>query len=371
MMDQFEPVFVYVKVGEPTKNGDVVKYSIVSQKVTEDESTATVVRQYEDFEWLHHCMVTQNNLEGVIVPPLPPKPLVDPKITEKQTKEKLGSDTKLLKGDEYEKDSRNLEKYLKLVVTHSAFGTDATLDKFLRETEPPCRTNVKKGFFNKVTSAVNEVRKGGHKDVDEHFVKEKDWLNEYSIHIKSSATTFSKTVSNQEKLAQGYLHLATALNLGGTLYDEDDENGQTIHRLSVQLSEAYEDAKHGLLVDCANDELTMGHQLDLYARFVDAEKEMLFRRLCRLIEYEDANRAVEKAKPQKRPAAEEVQVAAEKTYQDCTEKSKKELKSFHHDRVLALQDGLVRFADAKVKTARDTFALLAKSLSSLKQIQLP
>lgn len=46
----------------------------------------------------------------------------------------------------------------------------------------------------------------------------------------------------------------------------------------------------------------MGFQLDLHARYMDSVKDMLFRRTCLLVDYEDANRALEKAKPAKRKA---------------------------------------------------------------------
>ncbi len=32
---------------------------------TEEETT--VIRQYEDFEYLHHCLLTQHNINGLIV----------------------------------------------------------------------------------------------------------------------------------------------------------------------------------------------------------------------------------------------------------------------------------------------------------------
>ena len=43
-------------------------------------------------------------------------------------------------------------------------------------------------------------------------------------------------------------------------------------------------------------------------------------------------------------------------------------RTFNRQRVLMMQEGLTMYADAKVKTARDTYALLAKSLADLKKM---
>ena len=45
-----------------------------------------------------------------------------------------------------------------------------------------------------------------------------------------------------------------------------------------------------------------------------------------------------------------------------------QIQNFNRQRVLMMQEGLVMYADAKVKTARDTYALLAKSLATFKKM---
>ena len=45
-----------------------------------------------------------------------------------------------------------------------------------------------------------------------------------------------------------------------------------------------------------------------------------------------------------------------------------QIQNFNRQRVLMMQEGLVMLADAKVKTARDTYALLAKSLATFKKM---
>ena len=61
----FEPVYA-VTVTEPVKNGDIVRYSVRTTKQT-DETEFSVTRHYHDFEYLHHCLLTENPNDGIIV----------------------------------------------------------------------------------------------------------------------------------------------------------------------------------------------------------------------------------------------------------------------------------------------------------------
>jgi len=59
------PVYA-VTVTDPVKNGDVIQYTVKTTKLS-DGSELTVVRDYHDFEYLHHCLMTQNPNDGIIV----------------------------------------------------------------------------------------------------------------------------------------------------------------------------------------------------------------------------------------------------------------------------------------------------------------
>ena len=45
-----------------------------------------------------------------------------------------------------------------------------------------------------------------------------------------------------------------------------------------------------------------------------------------------------------------------------------QIQNFNRQRILMMQEGLTMYADAKVKTARDTYSLLAKSLADFKKM---
>jgi len=63
----FQPLYG-VTVGEPVKNGDITEYTVRTSRLADDDTdVVTVVRQFDDFEYLHHCLQAQNPNDGIIV----------------------------------------------------------------------------------------------------------------------------------------------------------------------------------------------------------------------------------------------------------------------------------------------------------------
>lgn len=55
-----------------------------------------------------------------------------------------------------------------------------------------------------------------------------------------------------------------------------------------------------------NDRSTMYKHLDFWFKYLINEREMLFSRTCLLIDYENANRSLDRAKPNKRQSVSEL-----------------------------------------------------------------
>lgn len=362
----YEPFrFKYaVKVTEPIKDGESVHYTVKTTR-TSDSADFSVRREYEDFEYLHHCLTTQNKIDGIIMPPLPPKPVLEPKETEMKSKQ-AGSASKVLIGDEFHKDCHALEMYLKLVLSHPTTGESACLEAFLIHKEAPVRAKAKLGFLNKIVSGVWESRKVNHTDIDEFFQKERDAATIYAAAVHDASNSFNKMVYSQQRISNAYAHLSTTLSLFNV--HSESQFGSDGNKILVKFAEAVDDAKHGSDVDMSNDENTLGFHLDLYSRYAESVKEMLNRRTCLLVNYEDSNKLLDKAKPAKKAAAEEAKALAEKAFEECSEVARIELAAFKRQRLLAFQEALRQHTEAKIKTARDTYTLLAKSLVCFKQM---
>ncbi|UYV79582.1 CERK [Cordylochernes scorpioides] len=357
--EPFEPRFLVKLPGEVTKDGSVVKYTINSTKVggLEDGQDYVVEREYADFEWLEHCLLTSVSLHGLIVPPLPPRPPITSEMAEAQSKKQFGKNTQLLLGDDFHRDCRQLEQYLRLLLSHHILGKDPALEHFLTVPQAPPRTKVKKSLLRKITEGI-ENRKGSHKDCEEFFQKERDWVTKYGTSMKETS---------EVELCTAIGHLATAFTLstGG-----EDDSSKTCLKICTLFSVALEDIRHSLQIVNYNDESTLGDYCNLYARYLEMEKEMLLQRTCLLVDYETANKALDRAKPNKLEAAQQAKLAAEKAFEDCSDVARQEIKRFHRRRVRTFQEHLEKFAESKVRTSRDLYAMLTHSLGRLKTFDI-
>ncbi|XP_071810381.1 sorting nexin-6-like isoform X2 [Asterias amurensis] len=361
----FDPWY-HVRVTGATKNGESVNFDIETKKLEESGKETTVQRVYEDFEWLQHCLATDSDVGGVIMPPLPARPIASPADAAARSKKELGTDEKI-KGDEFHKDCRTLEKYLQQVVRHCILGKNISLAKFLTETQPPVRAKLKKSLLTNFSKAVGEVRKGGHQDVDEYFQKERATVNDLVKLMKEASDNFNNMLNHEERLASSLNHLSTSLCLASTA--AEDGPSSDINKMQLHLAKAVEHYSHGIDVFVTNDEKTLGFCLDHYARYLESEKAMLYGRTCKLVEFENASKALEKAKPLKREAAEELKEKREREFNEISEVAKKEISKFQRQRVVEFQKALILYAEAKIKTARDISALIAKDISTLKQME--
>ncbi|XP_031568669.1 sorting nexin-5-like [Actinia tenebrosa] len=354
-----------VKVLDASKDGDVVKFTIQTKTSDHDnEKGVIVLREYDDFEWLYHCLTTQNKVDAVVIPPLPARPIVTASAAEAKSKKQLGKDSKTMVPDEFTRDCRNLEKFLQLILVHPAFKKDEGLEKFLTEEEAPVRSKVKKGLFDSLSKTVGEVRFQGYKDRDEDFQKHRDFVDKYLLASKEASMNFTKMINSQQRVALGLGELGTSLSTAATLSDIASQKLKP--SLSI-FSNALTSHKDSYEVMSTNDDNTLGFSLELYTRYMESAKEMLFRRTCKMVEYENAVKALEKAKPQKKDQCETVKNDTEEAYNDITEMGASEMSRFNRQRVLSLQSSLTQYAESRIKNGRDTYAVLAKLLNDVKK----
>ncbi|CAB4012189.1 sorting nexin-5-like [Paramuricea clavata] len=366
--DSAEYAVLVANVIEASKDGEVVKYTIQTKEIRtgeeSDERGHIVVREFEDFEWLDHCIKTKNDISGVIVPPLLTKRHVTALAAENKSKKQLGNKTKSMLGDEFTKECRSLEKYLQLLLVHPVFSHDENLKKFLIDEELPARVKVKKGILNSLSKTVDEVRFHSHKDINDEFQSRRDFVSKYSIDIKSCSEAFTKMVNSQFKVASDLACFATTVSNGIT----DGLNSTELNRHLLEFSSCLEKSRESQNVMAINDEKTFGFTVELYANYMDSVKSMFLHRTQKLVKLESAQKALQKAKPQNQKELEEAKNTAEKEFQDISEKCEKEFSRFQRQRVLSFQSSLTKFTEAHISNARDTYAIMAKLLSDVKSL---
>lgn len=365
--EPFQPWYK-AQVTSAVKDGEHIIFRVETVRLDESSKQFKVDRLYEDFEWLHHCLTTDNDIGGIVTPPLPIKPVATAADAAAKSRKELGETSRTLKGGEFEKDSRRLEKYLQTVIKHSVFGRDPVLAKFLTESDPPARAKLRKNYLNNFTKAMEGVLKGNLQDVDETFQKHRLNATNMVPLTREMSVNFQGVVNHSERLSGALNHFSTALCLVSSA--NSNKSTAQMNEMQLTFARSMERLAHAVSVYATNDERTLGFTLDLYSKYAESVKEMLGRRTVKLYEYNSAVKTYEKAKPLKKQAAEEVKNQREKDFKAISEVAAQELSQYKKQRIIDFQQALVLYAEAKIKTARDAYALLAKDLSSIKTMEM-
>eukprot|EP00039_Didymoeca_costata_P019875 m.339265 g.339265 ORF g.339265 m.339265 type:complete len:423 (+) comp18726_c0_seq1:186-1454(+) len=113
---------------------------------------AVVLRKFEDFDWLHDRLNENHDLDGVLIPHLPPKVTwVD--VVESQTSQKVlqpqGDKIRLL--DQFQRRALQLQRFLRYVCRHKKLRQDIHFVVFL-EYEDDLRPKITKSWFDSIAS---------------------------------------------------------------------------------------------------------------------------------------------------------------------------------------------------------------------------
>merc|ERR1719334_380231 len=98
---------------------------------------------------------------------------------------------------------------------------------------------------------------------------------------------------------------------------------------------------------------------------------MLLRRTCLMVEWENAGKAVEKARPNREEAARTVMEEAHKEFLDCSQVAKAEVKQFHQRRLQELRQSLIYYVEGQIKCSRENHSSLTNCLNKMKDFPLP
>lgn len=335
-----------IKITELLKEGDSLSFLVISQKLS-GTGEYHVHRTYDDFEWLQQHLFCQEDIpgiQGVIFPPLPAKAQVN---TSAKVMKQLG----FLGLGEFRPYCKALETFLQQVAAHSILSKNKAVEIFLTSPDPPGQ-KIKKNLFNRLSQAVEGMRKEGHKDVDDFFKNARDHNLILTGCSKTAAEKFLEVVQCEQKIAVACGHFGASLHI--CVEPGEDPEKKAFSRVCVKLSEVFESMKKNMSRVADNNVATLGLGLDLDSRYQEAEKEMLFRRTCKLVEMETARRNAEKAKPLKKAAMEEAKKAAETEFEHISGVAKQEIAQFEKVRVRMLQQTLVQWCEKQLVTARES-----------------
>ncbi|XP_078454803.1 sorting nexin-5-like isoform X1 [Lampetra planeri] len=354
-----------VTIATASQDGGSTIY-VIKSTALESGVSQSVDREYEDFEWLHQSLHEQEGiagLSGVVFPPLPPEAGTPITSAEAKMKKQLGE---LFTADEKKRECRALENYVLAVLSHPILGHNPALRSFLIQRDLTPRTKTRKGIFSKFSLAMEEMRKENHKDNDPIFQQERQVNTTLINESKAALEKLLELAVAEQRLALACGHLSTTLL--STISENDSYNEKLFCRTLIKLSDAMHVAKGGMEDLVASELWTLGLHLEHYVHHQEAEKEMLFRRTCRLIDVENASRALDKAKPAKKPPAEEVKKEAEKALEEITATARSEIDAYRSHRGAAGLDALSSFAKAQAKVAKDVLGTFQEELERFRKL---
>lgn len=339
----------------------------------------SVPRQHEDFIWLHDAIVETEEYAGLIIPPAPPKPDFE---GPREKMHKLGEGESSMTKEEYGKMKQELEAeylavfkktvqvhevFLQRLSSHPSFSKDRNFQIFLEYEQDLSvrRKNAKEmfgGFFKNMVKTADEVLISGVKEVDEFFEQEKTFLLDYSNKIKDSTAKAEKMTRSHKNVADDYNHISGALNSVAA------DNNSAFKKHLEKCVEVFEKLRKVEDRVASDQELKLTELLRYYTRDIQAAKDLLYRRARALADYENSNKALDKARLKGKdvPQAEENQKQCLQKFDRLSESGKKELTSFKARRVVAFRKNLIEMTELEIKHAKNSISTLQGSIEMLK-----
>ncbi|XP_055386221.1 sorting nexin-6 isoform X2 [Condylostylus longicornis] len=343
-----------------------------------------VVRQHEEFVWLHDRFEENEDYAGYIIPPCPPRPDFD---ASREKLQRLGEGEGNMTKEEFKKMKLELEAeylatfkktvamhevFLTRLASHPVFRNDQHLKVFLEYDQDLCARPRRKmdifgGFVKSLGKTTDELYLGATvRDVNDFFENELQFLTEYHQHLKEGAVRTERMTNKHKDVADDHQKVANVLMILSTL-----EQGP-METFVARTADVFEKLKNMEARVSSDQDLKLGDTLRYYQRDSHAAKALLVRRLRCLASYEAANRNLEKARSKNKDvhAAENAQAQACEKFEKMSACGKEELVGFRNRRVQAFKKGLTELAELEIKHAKAQYEFLRQSLLTLENLSL-
>uniref|UniRef100_A0A8C5X0Z2 Sorting nexin 6 n=1 Tax=Malurus cyaneus samueli TaxID=2593467 RepID=A0A8C5X0Z2_9PASS len=349
-----------VDISDALSERDKVKFTVHTKSSLPNfkQNEFSVVRQHEEFIWLHDSFVENEDYAGYIIPPAPPRPDFD---ASREKLQKLGEGEGSMTKEEFTKMKQELEaEYLAIfkktvamhevflcrVAAHPILRKDLNFHVFLEYNQDlSVRGKNKKekleDFFKNMVKSADGVIVSGVKDVDDFFEHERTFLVEYHNRVKDASAKSDKMTRSHKNVADDYNRIGSSLYALGTQDSTD--------------------------ILSADEDLKLSDLLKYYLRESQAAKDLLYRRSRSLVDYENANKALDKARAKNKDVlqAETTQQICCQKFEKISESAKQELIDFKTRRVAAFRKNLVELAELELKHAKVIVILFGLCIATL------
>uniref|UniRef100_A0A8D1D3L8 Sorting nexin 32 n=1 Tax=Sus scrofa TaxID=9823 RepID=A0A8D1D3L8_PIG len=320
-----------VEISDAVSERDKVKFTVQTKSCLPHfaQTEFSVVRLHEEFIWLHDAYVENEDYAGLIIPPAPPRPDFE---ASREKLQKLGEGDSSVTREEFAKMKQELEAeylaifkktvamhevFLQRLAAHPTLRRDHNFFVFLEygqdlSVRGKNRKELLGGFLRNIVKSADEALitgMSGLKEVDEFFEHERTFLLEYHPRIRDACLRADRVMHSHKCLADDYIPISAALSSLGT---------QEVNQLKMsflKLAELFERLRKLEGRVASDQDLKLSDMLRYYTRDSQAAKDLLYRRLRALADYENASKALDKARTRNREVR-----AAESHQQLCCQR---------------------------------------------------
>ncbi|KAI0220429.1 Sorting nexin-6 [Lamellibrachia satsuma] len=259
------------------------------------------------------------------------------------------------------------EVFLQRIATHPLLRNDVNFRVFLEfDQDLSVRGKNKKekltGFFRTMTQTADEVLLTNQKDTDDFFEHQKAFLVEYHTRIKDATARSDRMTKSHKNVADSYINISLGMSQLSTQEDT------AVDKLLSKVADCFEKIRKLEGRVASDEDLKLSDTLRYYMRDSAAAKNLLYRRLRSLSNYEAANKALDKARAKNKDIAiaEEAQQETCTKFEKISDMAKHELTDFRERRINHFKKNLIDLAELELKHARAQVQLLRNVTATLK-----
>ncbi|KAI4458171.1 sorting nexin family member [Holotrichia oblita] len=299
-----------VDISDALSEKDKVKFTVHTRTTLKSfaKPEFLVVRQHEEFIWLHDRYEENPLYAGYIIPPHPPRPNFD---ASREKLQRLGEGEGTMTKEEFNKMKQELEAeylatfkktvamhevFLTRLASHAVFRDDEHLHVFLEYDQDLCarprgRLQQLGGLVKSLGSTTDQYYLNAKvRDVNDFFEQQMNSLSEYNNQLKEATTRTDKMTEKHKEVADSYIKIS-----GGLVQLANVDPGP-LDKFLTKIADTFERARKIESRVASDEDLKLADTLRYYMRDSHAAKQLLVRRLRCLATYEAANRALEKAR---------------------------------------------------------------------------
>ncbi|XP_038205982.1 sorting nexin-32 isoform X4 [Arvicola amphibius] len=277
-----------VEISDAVSERDKVKFTVQTKSGLPHfaQPEFSVVRQHEEFIWLHDTYVENEEYAGLIIPPAPPRPDFE---ASREKLQKLGEGDSSITREEFAKMKQELEAeylaifkktvamhevFLQRLAAHPTLRQDHNFSVFLEYSQDLSvreknRKEVLGGFLRSIVRSADEVLItgiSGLKEVDDFFEHERTFLVEYHNRIRDTCHRADRVMHSHKCLADDYIPLSAALSSLGT------REVSQLKRSFLKLAELFERLRKLEGRVASDEDLKLSDMLRYYMRDSQAAK---------------------------------------------------------------------------------------------------